>query len=197
MTGRAITLGGRSFMLVAPSAQQVQELMPLLPRLQKAIEVDQQVAAILEILKVMIARTAPDVSLEELRSLNATAPELIEAMQVVTELTRAPGTAPTASAPQRDIGNEILVELTAIRIAALYANHALLKALSERGAVDPARVAEIAETFARGFDGVGDRSAAFSFPTTAPATRAAARILREYAAEIEALPHMAPGSGLS
>jgi hypothetical protein len=196
MNEREIKLGGRSFLLVAPSAQQVQDLMPLLPKLQQASEAGQQVAAILEILQVMISRTAPEVSLDELRALNATAPELIDAMQAVTDLTRSPVT-PAPAPPQRDAAAEILVELTAIRIAAFYANHALLKALTERGLIDPARVAEIAEAFARGFDGLGDRSAAFSYPTTAPATKAAARILREFAAEIDALPHMSPGSGLS
>ena len=130
-------------------------------------------------------------------------------MQAVTDLTRcqarpqarlqARTPARPGHHPQRQTqrGGEILVELTAIRIAAFYANHALLKALTERGWIDPARVAEIAEAFARGFDGLGDRSAAFSYPTTAPATKAAARILREFAAEIDALPHMSPGSGLS
>jgi predicted secreted protein len=196
MNEREIKLGGRSFRLVPPSAQQVQDLMPLLPKLQQASEAGQQVAAILEILQVMISRTAPEVSLEELRALNATAPELIDAMQAVTDLTRSP-VAPAQAPPPRDAAAEILAELTAIRIAAFYANHALLKALTERGLVDPARVAEIAEAFARGFDGLGDRSAAFSYPTTAPATKAAARILREFAAEIDALPHMSPGSGLS
>jgi hypothetical protein len=198
MNEREIKLGGRSFRLVPPSAQQVQDLIPLLPKLQQASEAGQQVAAILEILQVMISRTAPEVSLEELHDLNATAPELIDAMQAVTDLTRSPVTpAPASAPPQRDAAAEILVELTAIRIAAFYANHALLKALTERGLIDPARVAEIAEAFARGFDGLGDRSAAFSYPTTAPATKAAARILREFAAEIDALPHMSPGSGLS
>jgi len=199
MKEREIRLGGRSFTLVPPSAQQIQELMPLLPKLQNAGEVGDQVAAILEILRVMISRTAPDVSLDELRGLNATPPELIDAMQAVTDLTRSPAQAAAAQAPpQRETATaEILVELTAIRIAAFYANHALLKALAERGAVDPARVAEIAEAFARGFDGASDRNGAPGYPATAPATKAAARILREFAAEIDALPHLSSSSGLS
>lgn len=198
MTEREIRLGGRSFTLVPPSAQQIQELMPLLPKLQNAGEVGDQVAAILEILRVMISRTAPDVSLDELRGLNATPPELIDAMQAVTDLTRSPAQAASQAPPARkSAAAEILVELTAIRIAAFYANHALLKALAERGAVDPARVAEIAEAFARGFDGASDRNAAPGYPATAPATKAAARILREFAAEIDALPHLSSSSGLS
>jgi len=74
--------------------------------------------------------------------------------------------------------DELLKEVAVAKTTAMFQNLALVGALAERQLVDPARVANWAEFFAKGLENSGNDSAA-------PAhLRTAAGLLRDYAKQL-------------
>jgi hypothetical protein len=74
--------------------------------------------------------------------------------------------------------DKLLKEVAVAKTTAMFQNLALVRALAERGLVDPAKVADWAEFFAKGMENSGNDSAG---PTH---LRTAAGLLRDYAKQL-------------